>query len=506
MEIWLLLILLGLISYLSYFLLKRSLSKITKTPAWLLWLVMMTPPIIWVSWTVLFGKEKSMPLPVAIVPFIVCPVVYWWLIQRKRIRPEANQQIDIDQNSHIEHNNPEETPTSTPNPQKPPQKLRPITSSEESALRNCFPWGVYYLQRIDYRPQAILCLGKLKAVPEVAYNTIKKNVEKVFEDRYLVVFQESFQGQPFFALVPNAWAKSNKIVNEPLARPDIAIALLLLTLLSTTIFGLEFSQTEVTLEQVVSNPKLLAPGLYYSLGIIAILGIHELGHYLTAISYRIRATLPYFIPFPFFLGTFGAFVQMRSPIPHRKALFDIAIAGPVAGFLVSLPILIWGLSLSEVVPIPEDNNLFNFNALDPRFSLLLSLLSKFALGSQLLPNMAIDLHPAAIAGYIGLIFTALNLMPVGQLDGGHIVHAVFGQRSAAIIGQVTLLLTLGLAFVQRDFFLWAIFLLFMPAAQPALNDITELDNWRDLLGLLALGLLVCILLPLPGTLAQWLNI
>ena len=383
--------------------------------------------------------------------------------------------------------------------------VRPITRSEESALRNCFPWGIYYLQHIDYRPQAILCQGKLRAVPEEAYKIIKKNVEKAFGDRFLVVFQESFRGQPFFALVPNVWSQKQP-KTESLARPGLALGLLLLTLLTTTVVGAKISG--VSLEQLQADPRLLLGGLPYSFGIIAILGIHELSHYLTTVSYKIRATLPYFIPEPFlFLGTVGAFIQMRSPVPNRRALFDVSIAGPLGGFIVTLPLLIWGLSLSETVPLGKDSSLLNFEDLNPRFSLLLALLAKLALGKELMPGMALSLHPLAVAGYVGLIVTALNLMPVGQLDGGHIVHAMFGQRTAAVIGQVSRLLVFVLAIARPEFLLWAIILFFMPIIdQPALNDVTELDNWRDSLGLLSLALLVIILLPLPGIVAQWLSI
>jgi membrane-associated protease RseP (regulator of RpoE activity) len=239
---------------------------------------------------------------------------------------------------------------------------------------------------------------------------------------------------------------------------------------------------------------------------MAILGIHELGHYLVALYYKIRTTLPYFIPVPFFLGTFGAFIQMRSPVPNRKALFDVGIAGPVAGLLVALPLLFWGLAHSSPVPLTEESGLVNIQSLDPRFSLLLSVLSKWALGSQFMPDMAINLHPVAVAGYIGLIVTAFNLMPVGQLDGGHIIHAMFGQRTGAAIGQLSRLLMLVLAFLQPDLLLWAIILILLPVVdEPALNDVSELDNGRDFAGLLALTVLVSILLPVPGTLSQWLN-
>lgn len=494
MELLLLLIVLGTITYL---IVKRSVATITRTPIWLFWLVMMAPALIWSGWWLIFGQDEPIPILLVIAPFIFCLLVYWWLIQIGRPTSQAKETALETQGS------------GDPGMEKPTQgssQVRPITPSEEATLRNCFPWSIYYLQNIDYRPQAILCRGKLRSVPEVAYKTIKENIEKAFGDRFLLVFQESFQGQPFFALVPNPWAKSqDRSEPEKLARPVFALSLLLITLLTTTMVGARMSGLPAG--EVFSSPQGFFRGLPYSLGIIAILGVHELSHYFTAIYYKIRTTLPYFIPFPDFLGTFGAFIQMRSPVPHRKALFDVAIAGPLGGLVLTVPLLIWGLSLSKIVPIAEDSSLLSFQSLDPRFSFLFAVFGKLALGNQLVPGTAIHLHPLAIAGYVGLIVTALNLMPVGQLDGGHIVHAMYGQRTAAIIGQLTRLFVLVLAFIRHDFLLWAIILFFMPVIdQPALNDVTELDNKRDFLGLLSLFLLICILLPLPGMVAAWLNI
>ncbi|MEQ9237059.1 site-2 protease family protein [Coleofasciculus sp. E2-BRE-01] len=384
--------------------------------------------------------------------------------------------------------------------------LRPITKQEETELRNCFPWGVYYLQNLEYRPQAVLCRGKLRTNPDAAYKTVRKNVEAEFGDRFFVIFQESFSGKPFFALVPNPYTQSRgKRLQDELTRPGLALALFVITLFTTTVVGAT-QIAGLSPEQVQSNPEALLKGLPYALALMAILGVHELGHYLVAMYYKMRTTLPYFIPIPFFLGTFGAFIQMRSPVPNRKALFDVGIAGPVAGLLVALPLLFWGLAHSSPVPLTEESGLVNIQSLDPRFSLLLSVLGKWALGSEFMPDMAINLHPVAVAGYIGLVVTAFNLMPVGQLDGGHIIHAMFGQRTGAAIGQLSRLLMLVLAFLQPDLLLWAIILILLPVIdEPALNDVSELDNWRDLAGLLALTVLVSILLPVPGTLSQWLN-
>lgn len=499
MELWLLLIVI-LLSLMTYSSIKRSVGKITTTPIWLLWLVIMTPAWLWTLWSLIYPQQKP-HLLLIIIPFLCCPLLYWWLINLGRIKPEIPLESVKKEPENLDFQallNPiENTP------------VRPITNDEETALKNCFPWDVYFLQKIDYRPQAILCTGKLRSIPTEAYHKIKNNIENLFGDRFLVLFQESLQGQPFFALVPNPWTQTNKDTKSPLLeenihQPGLALTLLLITLFTTTFIGVEIAG--ISPPQLQGNPNLFLTGLPYSLGLIAILGIHELSHYLAAIYYKIRTTLPYFIPIPFFLGTFGAFISMRSPVPHRKALFDEAIAGPIGGFLMSLPLLYWGLTLSKVVEITKDSHLLNFQSLDPRFSLLFALISKFTLGDQLVSGMAINLHPLAVAGYIGLIVTALNLMPVGQLDGGHIIHGMFGQRIAIGVSVISRWLILILGLIQNAFFLWAILLFFMPIAdQPALDDVTELNDFRDFLGLLTLTLLVTIIVPVPHILTQWLN-
>jgi membrane-associated protease RseP (regulator of RpoE activity) len=491
MEMWLLL---GILGGFTYFIVKRSVAKITTTPIWLIWLVLMTPALIWTGWTLIYGQDTPMPAFLLVGPFVICPFLYWWLVQKGRVTPQESPPSPLEKANLVLEN--------IDNP-APKNDLKPITAEEEKSLRDCFPWGIYYLQNIDYRPQAILCRGKLRAVPEEAYQVIKNNVEKVFGDRFLLLFQESFQGQPFFALVANPWQqKTETIETEKITRPFLALGLLLLTLLTTTVIGAGLSG--ITAQQLENNPSLLLQGLPYSLGLIAILGLHEFSHYFTAVKYKIKTTLPYFIPIPFFLGTFGAFIQMRSPVPTRKALFDVAVAGPLGGIIIAIPLLFWGLSLSEIVPLTNQSSLLNFQALNPQFSFFLSIVAKLALGSDLIAGKAIHLHPLAVAGYVGIIVTALNLMPVGQLDGGHIVHAMYGQKTAIIIGQLTRLFLFILALVQPDFLLWAIILLLMPVSdQPALNDVTELDNKRDLLGLFSLALLLSILLPLPEAVARW---
>lgn len=494
MKLWLVLIFL---SPIAYFIVDRSIKHKTTTPVWLCWLVIMMPSFIWTAWTYIFGESQPLPLPVYLIPLIVCPLLYGWLVQRGKI--EDNKP------SHSDEQKPpivKEVLKTTP--------PRPINSQEETTLRNCFPWNIYYLQNIDYRPQAIFCRGQLKTIPAKAYEEIKDNVEQAFGDRFFLIFQESFKGKPFFALVPNPEAKAmEQGMVQSDSRLGFALFLFAITLLTTTVAGVTIDGS--TVENIWSNPQSLVRGLDYSIPLLSIIAIQKFTPYLVSIHYKIRTTLPYFIPFPFLLdsfslGTLGAILHRRSPIPHRKALFDTAILGSLLGLLAIIPVLLWGLSLSEVVPLKESST-FDIQAQDPRLSFLLSLLAKLALGSALIPEMAIRLHPLAMAGCVGLFITAINLMPIGQLDGGHIMHAVFGQKMAIAVGQITRILALLFALIHPYFWVWTIIMWLIPLVdQPALNDVTELDNKRDLLGLFALALLIVIILPLPSAIGSWLNI
>lgn len=495
----LLLILLGLV---TYFMLQRSVSNITRTPIWLLWLVMMTPAFIWTTWILIYG-QKQLPPGLIIIPFVFCPYLYWLLVQWGRHTPGKSGQSQTENNTS--QTQPEIAPTQTT--KDTPPKLA-IDRTEEASLRNCFPWTVYYLRNLEYRPQAVICRGQLRSNPEEAYKTVRENIEGKFGDRFLVIFQNSFQGKPFFALVPNPRCSNDQtqIPQESKRSVMLALGLLLITLFTTTVVGAR-DIVGISENALQSDPNLLLQGLPYAIALILILGVHEFGHYIVAQLYKIRTTLPFFIPIPFFLGTFGAFIRMQSPVPNRKSLFDVSIAGPLAGLVVTIPLLIWGLSHSEIVALSKESGILSIDSLNPTFSFLLALLSKLALGAELTNNQGIDLHPVAVAGYVGLIVTAYNLMPVGQLDGGHIAHAMFGQRTGMVIGQISRFLLLLLAFVNKEYLFLAIFLFLMPLTdEPALNDVSELDNKRDFLGLLMLGLLVMILLPAPKMVIQWLSL
>ncbi len=483
------LFLLILLGVLIYFIVQRQVAGVTRTSVWLLWFVAMAPALIWGIWAAIHGGSQPLPGPLVWLPFVICLVAYWQLFESGRISPNTSTP----------------RPTTPPEevPALPPAPVRPITPEEEKQLQTCFPWSVYYLQSIDYRASGIVCRGQLRSQPDVAYTTVRDNVEAIFRDRFFVIFQEGFNGKPFFALVPNTLPAAGTR-EAKLSRPSIALGLLLLTLLTTTLAWMQVQGGTVKLSWAA-----LVNGLPYAIPLLLILGCYEWGHYLAARRYNIRVTLPYFIPvipfaqFPF--GTVGAFIKMKSPVPHRRALFDVGITGPLWGLAIALPFLFWGLDLSQVVPAQP--NVLTFQALSPKLSLLLTMASKVMLGNALTPETAINLHPIAIASCLGLLVTAYKLMPVGNLNGGHIVHAMFGQRTGATIGQIFRLLLLILSLIQQHLIVGTILLLLLPVMdEPALNDVSELDNRRDLWGLIILGMLLMIILPTPDFLARWLNV
>ncbi len=248
-------------------------------------------------------------------------------------------------------------------------------------------------------------------------------------------------------------------------------------------------------EQMAWAPFLMS-GLWYSATILAILGCHEMGHYLACRYYRVDASLPYFLPAPFpMTGTFGAFIRIRSRIPSKIALFDIGIAGPIAGFIVAVPALVIGLSLSTVERVPQD-----FGGAELGEPLLFRLAARLIIGSMA-EGYSVNMHPVAFASWFGLIATALNLFPIGQLDGGHITYAVLGRR-AVWITILMVLAAIGLTIMSTSWLVWTVLLIIMlfvvgPHHPPTLDDDTPLDRGRLLLAGVALVMLIVCFTPAP---------
>jgi membrane-associated protease RseP (regulator of RpoE activity) len=246
-----------------------------------------------------------------------------------------------------------------------------------------------------------------------------------------------------------------------------------------------------------SNPSFYLHGLWYSLTILAILGCHEMGHYVACLRYGVDATRPYFLPAPVLLtGTLGAFIRIRSRIPNKVALFDIGVAGPIAGFVVAVPALFVGLLMSRIDRLPEDSS-----SLIELGEPLLFRFAAWLVWGDVADGYSINMHPMAFAAWFGLLATALNLFPVSQLDGGHISYAVLGRRST-MITVAMIGVAIGLTFVSSSWIAWTIMLVIMivtmgPGHPPTLDDDLQLDNQRLLLAAIAMVILVVCFTPAP---------
>lgn len=233
-------------------------------------------------------------------------------------------------------------------------------------------------------------------------------------------------------------------------------------------------------------------GIPFSLTLMLILLSHEMGHYLYCRRYQVSATLPFFIPFPTLIGTLGAFIRIRSPIRNRAELFDIGIAGPIAGFIVAVAVLTVGISLSK--PIQH-------GAAIPSYELGLPLIFRIAYfvqtGGGSPPLDSLLLHPVAVAAWVGMFATSLNLLPGGQLDGGHIVFAV-SPRSHRTVSRLTALILIPMGyFFWVGWFLWAVLLSITGMRHPIVPEWPELGTERRWLAGLALLMLILTLSPAP---------
>ncbi|RFT16515.1 MAG: hypothetical protein OP8BY_1693 [Candidatus Saccharicenans subterraneus] len=208
------------------------------------------------------------------------------------------------------------------------------------------------------------------------------------------------------------------------------------------------------------EPALIKLSLVYSLSLLVILLGHELGHYLTCRRYRVQASLPFFIPAPTLIGTLGAFIRIKSPLTRREELFDVGANGPITGFLLSVPALFAGLQLSRLIPaLPRESSILFGEPL------LLKLFVRLTFG-PVAQNQDLILHPLAVAGWVGLLVTSFNLFPVGQLDGGHILYALFGEKIRKLApGIILILLVLGI-FYWAGWLIWAVLISVMGLRHP----------------------------------------
>lgn len=317
------------------------------------------------------------------------------------------------------------------------------------------------------------------------------------------------------------------VIRPTPSNPWVNVALFLITLFSMILAGTLYSyqgDTGETLGELLRTLMLhLDEGIPFAVSLLSILLAHELGHYLAGRYHHTAVTLPYFLPFPLSpFGTLGAFIRLKEPPKNRRVLLDIGVAGPLAGLVLAIPILILGLSLSEIDRLPAF--LSAGEALSLEGNSILYLLAKFAVFGEWLPAPAdfggqsplvywiryfltgrplplggvdVLIHPIAWAGWAGLLVTALNLIPAGQLDGGHLIYTLLGRRARRLLPFILgALLLLGL--VWSGWWLWVFIIFFLGQvyAEP-LDQITPVDGGRRAVAILGLVVFVLVFTPVP---------
>lgn len=316
-------------------------------------------------------------------------------------------------------------------------------------------------------------------------------------DRFL--YQVTGTTRPF----PNPEANADFFLkNKPYL---VNLLLFAVTFIFTLIIGTQFhiSYHNIVLPHesglftlILKNPAMLLWGMPYSLSLMLILLIHELGHFFACRSHRIEATLPFFIPAPTLIGTFGAFIKIKTPFSSKKSLFDVGIAGPLAGFLAAIPVICIGIAQSRLIEKSSVPTAITLG--EPIIFTLIARILKGPIDAR----FDLLIHPIAFAGWFGLLATSFNLFPIGQLDGGHIVYSLFGKKSYyAGIAAVVVLMVLGVLFWQGWLF-WALIAVLIGLRHPPIFEEERLDLKRKTIAFAGLVIFVLSFTPAPLSLVR----
>lgn len=377
-------------------------------------------------------------------------------------------------------------PTTTPEEEVPA-----MPTADRVALEGIFGVDTFFrTETVPYQEGAIF-KGNLRGTPEETLEKLNALKDERVGDRYRLFLIADPTGRPVVVTLPTS------LDPQPLTpvQKGVAVVLGVMTLLTCLVTSGLLMNIDL-----VATPEEWVQVWPIAVGLVAILVAHELGHWGMAQQRQVKLSWPFFIP-TWQIGSFGALTRFESSLPDRSVLFDVALAGPAAGGLVSLAMLFVGLVLSH------PGSAFQVPAEFFQASVLVGTLAKSVLGSALAQPL-VDVHPLTLIGWLGLVITALNLMPAGQLDGGRIVQAIYGRKVAGRATVVTLIV-LAIASLATPLALyWAALILFLQRnlERPAENELTEPNDARAALGLLALFLMLATLAPLTPSLAGRLGI
>jgi membrane-associated protease RseP (regulator of RpoE activity) len=454
--------------------------------AWLQSVVLMTP---WLLFFGLFAAGIYINIAGILFLVVVSAGLYVYLGRQLRaagqdaiLKQRATQRL-ADESSQASENLPQSTAVVV--------EILPIPEEDLSAIRSIFGIDTFFATETIAYQQGAIFKGNLRGEPQDVHQRLTTSLKEKLGDKYRLFLLENTDGKPVVIVLPSS--------NDP--RPIMLPQKVFAAILAVATIGTSLETAGLLLNfDVLANPERLQEALPIGLGIFAILIAHEIGHWLLARRHQVRLSWPFFLP-AVQIGSFGSITRFESLLQNRSVLFDIAVAGPIAGGIVSLLMLIVGLLLSHPGSLFQLPNQF-FQG-----SILVGSLARVVLGSAL-QSPLVNVNPLVVIGWLGLVITALNLMPAGQLDGGRIVQAIYGRKTAnrSTIATLIVLALVGLGNALALYWLIVILFLQRDLERPSLNEITEPNDARAALGLLVLFLMITTLLPLTPGLAGRLGI
>lgn len=457
-----------------------------------------------VPWLLFFALAAAgIYLNIASILFLFLTSTGLYIILGRKLRAMADQEAQTPLDQPTESNNTplqtEEPPTTeavSPPPDTQAESSAPETSTaipaeDLTTIQGIFGIDTFFATETVPYQEGVIFKGNLRTDPDTAYSRLSDNLKEKMGDRFHLFMVENPDSKPVVIILP----RKNDPQPATISQKVLAIVLLLITVATTfeaggILLGFDFFTAPMRYPEI----------LPIVIGLSCILATHEIGHQVMAQRHQVKFGWPFFIP-TVQIGTFGAFNRFESVIPNRTVLFDVAFAGPAAGGLLSLSMLLTGLVLSH------PGSLFQIPTNFFQGSVLVGTLARAVLGSQMQQSI-VDIHPLTVVGWLGLVITAINLMPAGQLDGGRIVQAIYGRKIAGRATLATFIVLAIAAFVNSLALYWAVVILILQRnlERPSLNELIEPNDTRAALALLVLFLMIATLFPLTPTLASRLGI